>query len=176
MNEQFPSRSDDSSAAGWDRLPATTNQFARVERLPPVHFPTERFPTEQLPTRPAAGPVEPLAHEGGLPYGDSPAALYRPDQDFVPQHLAVPSPFVNGPYAPGPYSAGLFAQWPYAPGQYQQPYLPQPFLQHQFPMQQTVFVTNGGGKRVNHVLHLILTILTFGLWLPVWAVLAIANS
>ena len=57
-----------------------------------------------------------------------------------------------------------------------QPFMPQPFMPQPYPMQQTVFVANGGGRRVNHVLHLILTILTFGLWLPVWAVLAIANS
>jgi hypothetical protein len=82
----------------------------------------------------------------------------------------------------GPYAAGPFAQGSYALGQYQpfmpQPFAPQPFApnQYPYPMQQTVFVTHGGGRRVNHVLHLILTILTFGLWLPVWAVLAVANS
>lgn len=31
-------------------------------------------------------------------------------------------------------------------------------------------------KRVNHLLHLVLTIFTFGLWLPVWIVLAFAKS
>lgn len=31
-------------------------------------------------------------------------------------------------------------------------------------------------KRVNHALHLVLTILTVGLWAPVWIILAIANS
>lgn len=31
-------------------------------------------------------------------------------------------------------------------------------------------------KRVNHVLHLLLTIVTLGLWLPVWIILALANS
>ena len=29
------------------------------------------------------------------------------------------------------------------------------------------------GKRVNHLLHLILSVLTVGLWLPVWLVVAI---
>ncbi|MFN3600843.1 MAG: hypothetical protein ACK4UY_05580 [Dietzia sp.] len=194
MNEQYPPWPHDPSAVGRDHLPEVTDQFSPLERFPPEQFPTERFPTEQFPaepfstehfsterfpTRPAAGPVEPLAHEGGLPYGNSPAAPYRPEQDYVPQHLAVPQPLA--PYAPGPYPAGHFAPWPYAHGQYQrhfmpQPFSPQPFAPHQYPMQQTVFVTNGGGRRVNHVLHLILTILTFGLWLPVWAVLAIADS
>ena len=32
------------------------------------------------------------------------------------------------------------------------------------------------GKRTNHVLHLVLTFLTAGLWLPVWVIVAIANS
>ncbi|MET3861729.1 hypothetical protein ABIE38_002665 [Dietzia sp. 2505] len=165
MNEQFPYRPDKSSDAGRDRPPAPTDQFAPIQRFPPEQFPTERFPTEQLPTRPAAGPVEPLAHEGGLPYGTTPAAPYRPEQDFVPQHLAAPPAFGNGPYGPGQYR-------PYLP----QHLMPQPYPMQPYPMQQTVFVANGGGRRVNHVLHLILTILTFGLWLPVWAVLAIANS
>ncbi len=31
-------------------------------------------------------------------------------------------------------------------------------------------------KRVNHVLHLLLTIFTGGLWLPVWIILAFAKS
>ncbi|WP_295649745.1 hypothetical protein [uncultured Dietzia sp.] len=46
-------------------------------------------------------------------------------------------------------------------------YPPQPF-------QQTVVVHNS--RRVNHALHLVLTLLTAGLWLPVWIILAIANS
>ncbi len=31
-------------------------------------------------------------------------------------------------------------------------------------------------KRVNHLLHFFLTIITVGLWLPVWIILAIAKS
>ena len=31
-------------------------------------------------------------------------------------------------------------------------------------------------KRVNHVLHLILTILTCGLWLPVWILVSMAKA
>jgi hypothetical protein len=30
------------------------------------------------------------------------------------------------------------------------------------------------GKRVNHLLHLVLSLVTFGLWLPVWLIVAIA--
>ncbi|AWH97478.1 hypothetical protein A6048_13700 [Dietzia psychralcaliphila] len=73
---------------------------------------------------------------------------------------------------PQQYPPQPFMPQPFMP----QPFMPQPFMPQPYPMQQTVFVANGGGRRVNHVLHLILTILTFGLWLPVWAVLAIANS
>ncbi|MBB1029310.1 hypothetical protein G6027_00090 [Dietzia sp. SLG310A2-38A2] len=175
MNEQYPPWPDDPSAVGRDHLPEVTDQFFPLERFPterfpPEQFPTERFPTEQFPTRPAAGPVEPLAHEGGLPYGNPPAAAYRPAQDFVPQHLTAAPAFANSPYAPGQHQ-------PHLPQHFvPQHFMPQPFMPQPYPMQQTVFVTNGGGRRVNHVLHLILTILTFGLWLPVWAVLAIANS
>lgn len=32
------------------------------------------------------------------------------------------------------------------------------------------------GKRTNHVLHLILSLVTFGFWLPVWLILAIMNQ
>ena len=41
---------------------------------------------------------------------------------------------------------------------------------------QVVTVVGAREKRVNHALHLILTILTAGLWLPVWIILAISNS
>ena len=60
-----------------------------------------------------------------------------------------------------------FAPHPYGP-QYPQPYMYPP------QQMQTVFVNNNGGRRVNHVLHLVLTILTAGLWLPIWIILAIA--
>ncbi|MEH6818908.1 MAG: hypothetical protein V7706_03055 [Dietzia psychralcaliphila] len=200
MNEQYPPWPHNPSAVGRDHLPEVTDQFSPLERFPPEHLPTERFPTEQFPaeqfpaeslpteqfpTRPAAGHAEPLAHEGGLPYGNSPAAPYRPDQEFVPQHLAAPPAFASSPYATGqyqPYMPQHYMPQPFVPQHFAtQPYMPQSFMPQSFmpqpyPMQQTVFVSNGGGKRVNHVLHLILTILTFGLWLPVWAVLAIANS
>ena len=53
-------------------------------------------------------------------------------------------------------------------GYQQQPQQQQPLIvQH---------INNGNRKGVNHVLHLILTIITLGVWLPVWIILAIANS
>lgn len=41
---------------------------------------------------------------------------------------------------------------------------------------QTLVVHQDRGKRVNHVLHAILTVLTMGLWLPVWLIVAIAKN
>lgn len=49
-------------------------------------------------------------------------------------------------------------------------------MQQPHPVQQTVVVNGGRGKGVNHVLHLLLTIFTGGLWLPVWIILALAKS
>lgn len=46
-----------------------------------------------------------------------------------------------------------------------------PVLQQ--PIVQPVYVQQ---KRVNHLLHFLLTLITFGLWLPVWIILALANS
>lgn len=43
--------------------------------------------------------------------------------------------------------------------------------------QQPVYVnTYTQPKRVNHVLHLILSILTVGLWVPVWIIISMAKS
>jgi hypothetical protein len=41
---------------------------------------------------------------------------------------------------------------------------------------QSVVVHQDRGKPVNHALHLILSILTAGLWLPVWLIIAIAKN
>lgn len=109
-------------------------------------------PTQQFPPHPHARPGEPLAHEGGYPYGMPPAAPYQRHDQFIPQHLHVP---------PQPYPSPYPQQFGY----------PAPMQQ----MQQTVLM-QGNGKRVNHVLHLVLTLLTAGLWLPVWIILAFANS
>lgn len=186
--EQFP-------AARYpaEQLP---NEQGPGEQFRTEQFRTEQFPTERLPTpegverygapgqpepyvrpagpqpftrpadrqsfpRPAdpqsfARPVEPLAHEGGFPYGMPPAAPYAAPAPYgygdayIPQHLHVPPP----PFQQGPY-----------PQQFGYP-----------PMQQTVYVNGAPAKRVNHALHLVLTIVTFGLWMPVWIILAIANS
>lgn len=193
MNEQLPARQDDPSDHGHHYPETGPDEFAPTQQFPTAQYPaaqypaaddgrqrysTQRYPEPQYdaqrygdsqyqdqryadprhPDQQFADPrypgpqfrrPEPLAHEGGLAYGNAPAAPFGPMDQFVPQHLHVPQPFAQNPYPFG--------------------YPPQP-------MQQTVFVNNGGGKRVNHALHLVLTIITAGLWLPVWIILAIANS
>lgn len=118
---------------------------------PPAQYrPPSQSPAQNPPTGYA-----PLAHEGGLPYGNPPAPVHPQHQQFLPQHLVPPQQFAAGPYP-------------------QHPQYPQPYMHPQQFMQQTVFVHNG--RRVNHGLHLVLTLLTAGLWLPVWIILSIANS
>mgnify|MGYP001080066274 CR=1 FL=1 len=155
----------------FDVPTAETRQFppAQSPLSSPVPYPAQgRAPSPAPqpyppgPERPARRPPtghRPLAHEGGLPYGNPPAPAYPQPQQFVPQHLAVPHQFGAGPF---PQHAG-----PYPQHEYPYMYPPQPF-------QQTVVVHNS--RRVNHALHLVLTLLTAGLWLPVWIILAIANS
>lgn len=41
--------------------------------------------------------------------------------------------------------------------------------------QQIVYVNQQHDKPVNHGLHLFLSIITFGAWLPVWLIIAIAR-
>ena len=140
------------------------NEPQRYEPAPfdPAPYDPPRFANPHQPPQPYPRPAEPLAHEGGFPYGMPPAAPYGPTapygpgqqfgyaDQFIPQHLHVaPHQFPQGPYPP---------QFGYPP------------------MQQTVYVHGGQVRRDNHALHLILTLLTFGLWLPVWIILAIAGS
>ena len=151
MSEQYPRRPDGPWTQGRD------DSAANPDRNPTEQFP----PAPQYPAQPFARPPEPLAHEGGFPYGMPPAAPYGQTgpygpttpfgyaDQYIPQHLHVaPHQFPQGPY----------------PQQFGYP-----------PMQQAVYVHGGQVKRVNHALHLVLTLLTAGLWLPVWIILAIAN-
>ncbi|MGN0102363.1 MAG: hypothetical protein ACI39C_15610 [Dietzia sp.] len=170
MNEQHPRRPDDPWPEGGygdpDR-PAAPESENPTERFPTARYPAERpyeppafEPRADDPRayeeQPFARPVEPLAHEGGFPYGMPPAAPYGAPAPYgygeplIPQHLHVPPQ----QFRPGPY--------------------PPPFGYP--PVQQTVYVHGAPGRRVNHPLHLVLTVVTFGLWLPIWIVLAIANS
>ena len=132
----------------YDPYPRYPGSHRQDQRYPGAYPQDPRFAEPHYPG-PRFGQPEPLAHEGGLAYGNAPAAPYGPMDQFIPQHLNVPNPYAQAPYPFG--------------------YPPQA-------MQQTVFVNNTGRRRVNHVLHLVLTVLTAGLWLPVWIILAIANS
>ncbi|MDV8001421.1 hypothetical protein [Rhodococcus sp. IEGM 1408] len=166
MNDEFSPNPYDLESGGQpytdqfaDRA-GPTQQFSG-QQYPARQFPGQQYPGQQYPGQQYHRPPEPLAHEGGLAYGNPPAAPYGHPDQFVPQHLAAPHPYAPGMYAPGP--------------PYQQQFLPHQMPQQQ--MHQTVFVNGGGGsKGVNHLLHLILTLLTAGLWLPVWIIIAMAKS
>ena len=164
MHEQYRSPAHDRRANELAYPAGQTEAFdsrdpgipsAETRRFPPAPSPGSAprlsmpAPHDAASDRAAPGP---LAHEGGLPYGNPPAPAYPPPHQFVPQHLVAPYQFGTGPHLQNP-------------GRYMYP--PQPF-------QQTVIVHNS--RRVNHALHLVLTLLTAGLWLPVWIILAIANS
>ena len=43
-------------------------------------------------------------------------------------------------------------------------------------MNEQIFVLNSQKKNTNHILHLILSLLTMGLWLIVWLIVAISNN
>lgn len=194
MNEQSQPRPDDQAAQTRSFLPVAADPFAPTQQFPAASYATERFPTEQYPepeppaerfyepprpaerphepryatpqygspqyatpqyaeprlaAQPLAAPMGPLAHEGGFAYGNVPAAPYGPMDPYIPLHLHMPQPFAYG-------------QFP-----------------QQFGYPQQMVVVNGGDRRahrVNHALHLVLSVVTFGLWLPVWVILAIANS
>ena len=72
-----------------------------------------------------------------------------------------------------PYPEPIYGQPPYAPPNYS-PFAPQG------PQANAAVVNNiriGAGVRpFNHSFHLILTVLTCGLWAPVWAVMWLARK
>lgn len=124
--------------------------------------PTEHVAnTEQFPGQ----GYDPGGRDPSLPYGMPPAPPYDPPA----QHFAPPQYGYGQPH-PG------FPPPPYGPGPHQYQYMHPPQMQPPHPVQQTVMVNGGNGKGVNHVLHLLLTIFTAGLWLPVWIILAMAKS
>lgn len=49
-------------------------------------------------------------------------------------------------------------------------------LQPYPPVHQQVIVHQDRGRKVNHFMHFCLTVLTLGLWLPVWLIVAIAKN
>lgn len=160
MTDEFSPRLNDPEAGIRPYPQRFPGQQYPGQQHPGPKYPIPQYPIQQYPGQQYTRPPEQLAHEGGLAYGNPPAAPYGHPDQFIPQHLAAPHPYAPGMYAPGPYQ--------------------QQFMPHQMPQQQmhqTVYVNSGGGgKGVNHVLHLILTLLTAGLWLPVWIIIAMAKS
>lgn len=47
-----------------------------------------------------------------------------------------------------------------------------------YPMmqQQQAVVVRGDGRRTSHAFHLIMSLITFGLWIPVWVIMWIVNG
>lgn len=128
-------------------------------------------------------PNDPVSNESDRPDGRPHYAPYAPMQQYRPQQQPTQQmpqqQQIRQRYATGPHPQ---QQYMHPPQPYmQQPYMQQPYMQHPQmfqpqPVQQTVVVNNGGGKKVNHLLHLILSLLTAGLWLPVWIIIAMAKS
>lgn len=108
----------------------------------------EQPPQPQLP--PPGQPMPPA------PNAQQQATSYEVDNLGRMREVIPPPPMA--PPAQG------YGQYP--PMQYQQ----YPAMQQQ----QQVVVKRGGG--VNHVLHLVLTLCTAGLWLPIWILDAMFHS
>lgn len=85
-----------------------------------------------------------------------------------PEHYGMPSYQRQRPTPPVPQFPHPSTRYaPYAP------IPPQPVMVNNV----SVGYTYGHPrKRVNHILHLILTVLTAGLWLPVWIIISMSNS
>lgn len=82
----------------------------------------------------------------------------------APQHYTPPAQYGAQPYGPPPYQES-WGQPVHAPM-----YVPLP--------QQQVNVINGGFagyRRTSHGLHLFLSIVTMGLWVPVWIIVTVVN-
>ncbi len=100
MNEQHARRPDGPWSEDWLDRSETPGQANPTERFPTEQFPTAQFPPAEQhepqryepqrfahphqPAQPYARPPEPLAHEGGFPYGMPPAAPYGPTAPYGP--------------------------------------------------------------------------------------------
>ncbi len=114
-------------------------------------------------------------------YGlNKPVAQAQPTQplDAGPQHGHATVPHVQ-PYPPAPNQYGQYPVEPYGPppqahwGQQPQQFGPV----YPYGVQQNVIIQQQVQKRgCNHLLHLVLTILTAGLWLPIWIICAIVQN
>ena len=132
------------------------------------------------------GPTPP---PGTDQYADDPIVIHPAEfRAVVPpgQHntyVPHPYPYGENPYAQSPYAQGPYAQNPYRqptfpPGRY-----PHPAQYPQYgppaPIQVTTTVHTPIVVRTSscpHGLHLVLTVLTCGLWLPIWIIDAILRG
>lgn len=111
--------------------------------------PGMRRPAEVIPPMPTSGPSV-----GASP--TPPQTYYNP-----PPPRAVPNGAV-------PVQGGGY-QYPTHPQQQQ-------YGQQGYPMMQQQQVVVQQKRGVNHGLHLVLTLITFGLWLPVWILDCLFNA
>lgn len=87
-------------------------------------------------------------------------AIPKPEE---PPRIPDPQPYYGSPNYPPP---GGYGQQPYAPANYS-PFAPQG------PQANAAVVNNiriGGARPFNHTWHLVLTLLTCGMWAPVWLI------
>lgn len=100
--------------------------------------------------------------------------MRSPAGEVIPQQQTY-GPTAGSNYTPPPPAVPDGAV-PVQGGGYQYPNHPQQqYGQHGYPMMQQQQVVVQQKRGVNHGLHFVLTVLTFGLWLPIWLIVAIAN-
>lgn len=90
-----------------------------------------------------------------------------PPPPQAPQYPQQPYPMQHQQQYPGHYPQGYPQQQPYY--QHQQPY--QPPQQQIFMMQQTAILK----APFNHGIHIVLDVLTCGVWIPVHIICALAH-
>ena len=107
---------------------------------------------------------DPTTTFGAIPKPEEPARpQYAEGGVITPGQWEFPSP------PPGwqpPVPPGGYGQQPYAPANYS-PFAPQG------PQANAAVVNNiriGGARPFNHTWHLVLTLLTCGMWAPVWLI------
>lgn len=93
----------------------------------------------------------------------------------VPAQPAAPS--VPAGWMPDPQNSAMQRYWD---GQVWTDHTAPAVAAHAAPApppmpQQQIVIQNGGGVRTSHGLHLFLTIITLGLWAPVWIIVTLVN-
>lgn len=102
--------------------------------------------------------------------------MRTPDDEVIPQQQAYgPTPGSNP--TPPPPPAAPDGAVPAQGGGYQYPNHPQQqYGQYGYPMMQQQQVVVQQKRGVNHLLHIVLTVLTFGLWLPIYILDCMFNA